>query len=125
MLLRPGESPCVLDAAGGPALCVLEDFSYAAARLQLHPGDMLVMITDGVTEAQDQAEQFYGLGRTLAWLTDMQQNTAKWQSVETICQGLYDDVKRFANSAVPADDITIMAIRFTGPLPSTPSLPSG
>jgi adenylate cyclase len=125
MLLRPGESPCVLDAAGGPALCVLEDFPYAAERLQLHPGDMLVMITDGVTEAQDQAQQFYGLGRALAWLAVMQQNTAKWQSVEAICQGLYDDVRHFANSAVPADDITIMAIRFTGPLPSTPSAPSG
>lgn len=121
ILLREGELPGVLDAAGGPALCVLKDFSYAAGRVQLHPGDMLVMITDGVTEAQDVAQQFYGLRRVLAWLTIMQQNTIKWQSVETICQGLYTDVKRFADGAVPADDITILAIRFKGPLPSTQS----
>ncbi len=100
---------------------MLEDFSYAAGQVQLHPGDMLVMITDGVTEAQDVAQQFYGLQRVLAWLTLVQQNTPKWQSVETICQGLYTDVNRFADGAVPTDDITIVAIRFKGPLPSTQS----
>ena len=93
--------------------------------MQLHPGDMLVMISDGVTEAQDAAQHFYGLRRALAWLTVMQSNTTKWQSVETVCQGLYTDVQRFANGAVQADDITIMAIGFKGPLPSMPSSPSG
>jgi adenylate cyclase len=125
ILLRADEPPRVLDAAGGPALCMLEGFSYAAERVQLHPADLLVMLTDGVTEAQDATQQFYGLGRALAWLTVMQQNATKWQSVETICQELYADVKRFANGAVPADDIAIMAIRFKGPLPSTPPSPSG
>jgi adenylate cyclase len=121
ILLRAGDLPCVLDAAGGPALCMLEDFSYAAGRVQLHPGDMLVMITDGVTEAQDAAQQFYGLQRVLAWLTLVQQDTPKWQCVETICQGLYTDVNRFADRAVATDDITIVALRFKGPLPSTQS----
>jgi serine phosphatase RsbU (regulator of sigma subunit) len=125
ILLRAGAAPGVLDVAGGPALCVLEDFSYGAERVQLYPGDMLLIITDGVTEAQDPAQQFYGLGRVLAWLTDMQEAHAKCQSVEAICSGLYADVNRFANGAVPADDITIMAIRFAAPLPSTSSTPSG
>jgi serine phosphatase RsbU (regulator of sigma subunit) len=125
ILLRAGEPPRVLDTRGGPALCMLEDFAYAAERVQLRSGDLLVMITDGVTEAQDPAQDFYGLGRALAWLTVMQTHDTTWQNVETICQGLYADVKRFANGATAADDITIMAIRFTGPLPSTPSSPSG
>jgi adenylate cyclase len=125
ILLRVGEPPCVLDAAGGPALCMLEDFSYAAERLQLRPDDILVMITDGVTEAQDPAQDFYGRGRALAWLTVMQKNNTTWQNVGAICQGLYNDVKRFANGAILADDIAIMAIRFKGPLTSTPSSPSG
>ena len=125
ILLRAGEPPCVLEATGGPALCVLEDFPYAAEPIQLHPGDVLLMITDGVTEAQDPAQHFYGLQRALAWLTVMQNTDMKWQSVEAICQGLYAEVNRFAGGAVSADDITIMAIRFIGPLPSTPSSPSG
>jgi adenylate cyclase len=125
ILLRAGELPCVLEATGGPALCLLEDFPYAAERVQLHQGDVLVMITDGVTEAQDPAQQFYGLGRALAWLAVVQKNNPKCQSVEALCQGLYAEVKRFANGADPADDITIMAIRFTGSLPPTPSSRSG
>jgi serine phosphatase RsbU (regulator of sigma subunit) len=125
ILLQAGEAPWVLDVAGGPALCVLEGFSYAAEQVQLHPGDVLVLMTDGVTEAQDPAQHFYGLERALAWLTAIQQNNTKWQSVEAICQGLYVDVKRFADGAVPADDITILAIRFIEPLLSTPSSPSG
>lgn len=125
ILLRASEPPHVLDSAGGPALCMLEDFAYAGGRVQLHGGDMLVMISDGVTEAQDATQHFYGLPRVLAWLTVMQSNTTKWQSVETVCQGLYTDVQRFANGAVQADDITIMAIGFSGPLPALPSSPSG
>jgi adenylate cyclase len=125
ILLRAGEPPCVLEATGGPALCVLEDFPYAAEWVQLHPGDVLVMITDGVTEAQNPAQHFYGLERALAWLTVMQDTYTKWPSVETICRGLYAEVKRFANGAVSADDITIMVIRFTAPLPSTLSPSSG
>jgi serine phosphatase RsbU (regulator of sigma subunit) len=125
ILLRAGEAPRVLDVAGGPALCVLEDFSYDVERGRLCPGDMLIMITDGVTEAQDPAQQFYGIGRVLAWLTDRQETHAKWPSVEAICSGLYADVNHFANGAVPADDITIMAIHFNEPLPPTPSSPSG
>jgi adenylate cyclase len=124
ILLRAGETPRVLDTAGGPALCMLEDFPYAAGRVQLHAGDMLVMISDGVTEAQDAAQHFYGLRRVLEWLTVLQPQTTKGQSVGTLCQGLYTDVKRFANNAVPADDITIMAIGFKEPLLSMPSSPS-
>jgi Stage II sporulation protein E (SpoIIE) len=103
----------------------INSFTYAAERVQLHPGDLLVMITDGVTEAQDPAQLFYGLERALAWLADLQHNTPRWQSVEAICQGLYADVNRFANGAVPTDDITIMAVRFTEPLPTRPSAPYG
>jgi serine phosphatase RsbU (regulator of sigma subunit) len=125
ILLRAGAAPCVLDTSGGPALCVLEDFCYTAGGVQLQPDDTLVMITDGVTEAQNSAQHFYSLGRALAWLTDIHQYGSKWPSVESICQGLYADVTRFANGAIPADDITIMAIRYRGPLSASPSSPSG
>jgi serine phosphatase RsbU (regulator of sigma subunit) len=124
ILLRAGQGPRVLDTAGGPPLGVLEDFSYDAERVQLHPGDMLVMITDGVTEAQDPAQDLYGLGRALAWLTAMPMDNTTRPSVEAICQGLYADVKRFTRGAVPSDDVAIMAICFTEPPPSAPSSPS-
>ena len=53
ILLRANEPPRSLNGAGGPPLCVDEDFPYAIDRLQLQTDDMLVMVTDGITEAQD------------------------------------------------------------------------
>jgi serine phosphatase RsbU (regulator of sigma subunit) len=121
ILLRPGAVPSVLETAGGPPLCVLEDFPYASERVQLQTGDMLVMVTDGVTEAQDAAQNFYGLERTLAYLRTVQASRNGRHSVAAVCQGLYGDVKRFVKDAVPSDDITIVAIHFTAPLSPSPA----
>ena len=109
ILLRANEPPRAIKGAGGPPLCVNEDFPYGFDRLLLRSGDMLVMITDGVTEAQDSTEKFYGLPRALGHLAsiDLQQCSAA-----AVGEGLYEDVKRFTGGAAPSDDITIMAIRF-------------
>lgn len=51
----------------------------------------------------------------------MQCNTMPLHSVESLCRRLYADVNRFSDGTVPADAITIMAIRLTGTLPIRPS----
>ena len=80
-----------------------------------------MFITDGITEAQDRADNLYGIERTLTVLSTTGQNPGGDHSVKAICQSLYNDVKRFADGAPPADDMTIMAIRFTGPQALSPS----
>jgi serine phosphatase RsbU (regulator of sigma subunit) len=120
ILLRPGEVPRSLDMIGGPPFCFLEDFPYPSVRVALQPGDMLVMITDGVTEAQDASRHLYGIERTLAYLTLIHTDPCGSPSVASVCQGLYDNVRHFANDADPADDVTIMAIRFAGPATTQP-----
>jgi len=112
ILLRINESPRSLNGAGGPPLCVREDFPYTFDRLRLQSGDVLVMITDGVTEAQDSAQNFYGLPRVLEHLTIM---AGQQRHAADACQGIFEDVKRFSQGAPPSDDITIVAIRFTAP----------
>ena len=117
ILLRSGAPPRVLETVGGPPLCVLDDFPYTTDHIQLQSDDMLVLITDGVTEAQNPEQHFYSLARALAYLTTAHQGQ---YTPASACQGLYDDVKRFANGAPPSDDITIVAIRFTAPPPCPP-----
>ena len=114
ILLRQGEAPRVLDTDGGPPLCILDTFPYVTDTVQLQPGDTLVLVSDGVTEAQDVEAQFYGLDRVLRLLTTMSQNGAGVSSAAATCQELYDAIKRFASGAPPSDDLTIMTIRFTG-----------
>jgi serine phosphatase RsbU (regulator of sigma subunit) len=119
ILLRAGAAPCVLETAGGPPLCILEDFLYTSGQVQLQGGDMIVMMTDGVTEAQNPEQHLYGLERTMAYLATMHTEMRGCQSVTAVCEGLYRDVKCFVNGAAPADDITIMAIRFLAPFASS------
>lgn len=111
ILVRPGEPPESMDVEGGPPLCVLEDYEYPTVQVTFQPGDMLVLITDGVTEAQDPAENLYGRERILDYLNTLDHKTCHTKSV---CSGLYADVIRFSADADQYDDITIMAVRFKG-----------
>jgi adenylate cyclase len=117
ILLRQGEAPCMLDPPGGPPLCVLEDFPYASDRLQLQAGDVLILVTDGVTEAQNPDQTLYGWERMLASLHAIRQGATGALPAAAACQGLYADVRRFMNGAAASDDVTIVAIRFAGPAP--------
>jgi serine phosphatase RsbU (regulator of sigma subunit) len=120
ILLRRSAAPCALPVTGGPPLCILEDFAYPADRIRLQAGDLLLMMTDGVTEAQDAAQMLYGLERVMAYCHTIQDERES-RGVLAVCQGLYDDVKRFVRDAEPCDDITIMAIRFTAPTAMSPA----
>ena len=67
------------------------------------------MYTDGVTEAMDPDENLYSEERLAAWFTAREDTT-----VEELVQDVVDEVKKFENGAVQADDITLMAINFNG-----------
>jgi serine phosphatase RsbU (regulator of sigma subunit) len=118
ILLRRSAPPCALTVTGGPPLCILEDFAYPTDRIRLQSGDLLLMMTDGVTEAQDAAQTLYSLERVMAYCSTLQDEPEQ-SGVLAVCQGLYDDVKRFVRDVEPFDDITIMAIRFTAPASAT------
>lgn len=116
ILLRANEPPRSLNGAGGPPLCVDENFLYPAVRLQLQPDDMLIMVTDGVTEAQDAGQNFYGLARVLAYFSIVADRAL---GPAAACAGLYADVKSFTAGVPPSDDITVMAIRLAALPPAT------
>jgi anti-sigma regulatory factor (Ser/Thr protein kinase) len=48
LLATPGESPCLLDAVGGPPLGVVAGEVWREATLQVAPGSALVLYTDGL-----------------------------------------------------------------------------
>ena len=106
----PRATPERLDAPGGPPLCVMEMYSYPTSRRQLVKGEWLCVLTDGVTEAQNGAREFFGSERlrtSLGWLGD---DAHPHEIIRRLC----DDVHRFAGDAEPADDLTLLAIRWNG-----------
>jgi sigma-B regulation protein RsbU (phosphoserine phosphatase) len=89
------------DKAGLP-LAVTEDDPYESSTTRLEPGDMVMLCTDGVTEAKDKQEQDFGMTRTVAALQDGPSSCAVMGS------RLVSAVKQFAGGRKPHDDLTVV-----------------
>ena len=101
-----------IDDGDGPPLCAMSDFEYKGGRHVMRPGELLCVITDGVSEAQDPAGALFGGARVEAMLTRMGSGAATARSV---VEALQADVGAFVAGAEPADDLTILALRWQGP----------
>jgi len=112
-VIRAGTDPTLLSGASGPPLGALDDFDYRVQRQQLMPGEMLLLYTDGVTEAQNSARSFYGESRLKQALASHTPSDAK-AAIEVV----RDDVRRFVAGAEQFDDITLLAVRWLGRAPS-------
>ena len=107
-------APRRIEDGDGPPLCAVDDFAYQGAQCQLERGEMLCLMTDGVTEAQNPAAELYGSARAQARLVELSQAGADAHALVT---GLQADALAFAAGAEPADDLTILALRWLGPAP--------
>jgi len=92
----------------GPPLCVVPGFRYPTGKRRMQAGEWLCVVTDGATEAMNPQRQFFGVERLRASLSWMPEEA----DPEEIVRRLRDDVARFAAGAEPADDITLLAIRY-------------
>ncbi|HWX67766.1 MAG TPA: SpoIIE family protein phosphatase [Rhodanobacter sp.] len=106
-VLWGNDAPRLLEFDTGAALGLDEEATYPVQRLQLRPGETLLMYTDGITEAMDSALQMYGQERMLACLAGQEEaGDADPASL------LVADVERFAAGHGQADDITVLALRW-------------
>lgn len=110
-LLRPGDPPRVLQGPAGPPLCVLDDYAYPTGGLTLRPGDGLCLITDGVTDAANAKGEMLGRDQVAALLAQAPVGAAPSALLERI----QSSVGAFVDGADPADDLTLLAIRWRGP----------
>ena len=108
VLVRPGGHSTPLQTEGGRVLGLIETGTYPVSTARLQPGDALVMYTDGVSEAQDAAGEFFGVERLL---TSTARNADR--DAIDITSGLLQDVKDFAASAPQSDDVTILTLKLT------------
>lgn len=106
-ILRKDGSVEMLPRMAGMALGVMEDIPYPSSRLKLDPGDSLVMYTDGVTEAMNQAGELLGEERLKKALTGLTGQTAR-EEVGIIL----DSTRGFARGAQQSDDITIVVLQY-------------
>ena len=99
-----------LEGLGGPPLCLLDDFDYPTDSVDLAPGDRVVVVTDGVTEAADTSGALFGVERSEAAVLA----GAEAESADGALQALLVPVNRFAEGAEPSDDLTAMVVEWRG-----------
>jgi serine phosphatase RsbU (regulator of sigma subunit) len=96
--------------AGGIALGMFDHSTYTAGRTLLDTGDVLVLYSDGVTEAHNVAGEEFGEERMVSVLKQHHHEAAS-----VVLDKLIDEVKRFAKGAEQYDDVTALVVRYTGP----------
>jgi len=86
---------------------IVPNYVYHTQKKQLHRGAHLLLYTDGVTEARNEARAFFGETRLQAWVKDRPAGA----SCRDDCASLLDTLAAFRGKAKQNDDIAIMSIR--------------
>jgi adenylate cyclase len=105
-LVRAGAPPRRLETEGGPPLGVMEGFAFPVDRDHMDVGEVLLLYTDGVTEAMNGAQTLYGTERLAAVLAASLAKDAR-----SVVDAVTEDVRAFAAGAEQADDIALLALR--------------
>ena len=90
----------------------MDDFEYPTSYRPLVPGEWVCVVTDGVTEAMDVAGQLYGTTRLQAVLSALPDGA----DATAVRAAVREDVARFVGAAEPSDDLTLVCVRWTGPM---------
>ncbi len=92
---------------GGYPLGLSQRLAYEAKTLTLAPGAIMLIMTDGVVEAQNPAGEFFGFERIEALLNEIPPGITGQQLVDRIMAAVREHLK----GEEPQDDLTILVIR--------------
>ncbi len=113
--VNAGHNPgVVLDLAGnvrqlpstGLPVGLLPGGSFQRSSVELAPGDLVCLYSDGLTEAANRAGDEFGLGRLIDCLA-----ASREQSLEAIIRSLDEATTRFAGGQPQGDDQTVVLLR--------------
>jgi sigma-B regulation protein RsbU (phosphoserine phosphatase) len=94
-----------LEAAGGVPLGIIEDATYESAIVELLSGDELLIVTDGITEAMDPAQELFGEDRVLELMASESTRGG------IVLQHLFTQVRAFEAGGPQSDDIAAILMR--------------
>jgi serine phosphatase RsbU (regulator of sigma subunit) len=92
--------------AGGFPLGLVDDFNYMEETVPLTPGDLLILYTDGLIEAQAPSGEMYALERLEHSILESRE-----QSCQDITRHVYSQVSTFLGPARLQDDLTFVTMR--------------
>ncbi len=83
---------------------------YEKKSVKLAEGEVIVLYSDGLTDAQNSSKEFYGNTRIIRFLENLDVTEL---SAQRIKQNIVEDIHAFAGNASQHDDMTIVVIKVT------------
>ena len=106
IVVRPGASVELLESTGGIALGIEEDFQFEEDTITLEPGSMVVLYTDGVSEAEREDTEMFEMDRFCRIFRENSIESAK-QATDMV----FGAVEDFVGDSPQSDDITCLVLR--------------
>ncbi len=100
---------CLFKDTHGVVLGALPDMDYSDYIIKLPKGGKIFVYTDGVTEAQNEGEQLYGLERLRSSL-----NRCRESDPEELLKAVRSDIDSYAGNADQFDDLTMLCLHYRG-----------
>ncbi len=95
---------------GGTVLSVMEEFPYEEEKVEIPKDDVVVIYSDGITEAMNDSDELYGEERLVEVLQKV-----KGQSAIEIIDAVIAGARAHAGKHPQSDDMTIVVVKRTGP----------
>lgn len=109
-LIRRWNGECCYNTdLSGLVLAGIEGVPYVQSQIQMQEGDVLLLYTDGVTEATSVENKLYGEERLKKICENMTDN-----SPQTLLEMVWEDVDDFQKGGEQFDDITMLAVTYHG-----------
>ena len=110
--VAPAENQHLISLSShGVVLGVLPEASYEEESWAIHPGDALVLFSDGLTEAFDSQGRILGREALLKQISAHLDEA----SAESVAREVFDDVLEYSKGARRRDDSTLLVVRVTAP----------
>ena len=114
LIVKRGEKIFELESNGVPLGIQLGEFNlleYEDVKMELQTGDVVVFISDGITEcpSKDDPNRFYGTTERLSSIIGGWKE--KDMSAQTMIHGILADLRDFAGDNGQSDDITIIVVK--------------
>ncbi|MBN2009991.1 SpoIIE family protein phosphatase [candidate division KSB1 bacterium] len=105
ILFGKNKPPIQLETAG-LMLSIFKDHEYEQSEVCLDPGDLLLIYSDGITEAMTVQDEEYGEQRLTQFV-----ETVKYKSAHEVIDLILNDVKSFVKGHPQSDDMTMIVIK--------------
>jgi phosphoserine phosphatase RsbU/P len=103
-----GNAPPLMLETGGIPVGLISGATYEESVVTLAPGDRLYLCTDGISEAENEREEHFGLGRLMETLSE-----TRTLSLNASLAAIVEKAEAWSSQLGAADDASILALERT------------